>query len=779
MRSHHAGLVTVLVTLAVTSVAHAGRRVDIDPAALGTPMVSPPIEVRLEGQPSALGIQCDNLATASSTHDPVLEWRLTAATPSLRVSIDGARAAVHDVRGTWWCSDAHGELTITGARAGDYRLYVLADDTKATVTLRLEAPAQIKRTVESARDRAPTITMGAGSSPNPELRKLTATRAGQARDLALCVGDRETFTPIARVVVTNDLAQLHVAERIPRTIGGRAAILQLVDGAGHCVAPGAVKAGTYALWAEIELDRAPAAIWVELDDTARPLSWPDAPDVDLAKVGDPLVDDGKIAAPAPRPSRATTRCKPVAGPPSFYLDAAAPQAGINVVMVWSRRSQWFLIDGPGLSKCSADGGRIAFDATAGRYAVWAGGDVGADFMFLIHRSGATISAVTTYTQPPGDLTLAERVLPHFYPFFDLGPDATSARTATAALFAAASDRIFVYARSDLGTDATSPRAGEPLILLAVERDDADVLTHDGRTLRVSAKALTIARPKSITLPADADPAVQQRFGQVPASNPPARAPAPAPAPPPGALVQPFGAPCANCADTEDALPAVDAAQPPAPPAVTPTPLDSEVAIQPAGPPEPPRPRTIELGLAFPVRSRVNVASSELTGESIALDAGLFWRIGARLHVGGALGVVRWRNDFTASSGGTSGVYRGVALVRYDIVDTGYFRPYVTVGLGLGVSDMTPRFVIYDLRNIRGMNQMTAIDSSVGLAETYEMALGLRREVEGGWAFLAEVAYSGTRMSHHMVFTDGLGATESTDSVSLDNVDLRLGVELGF
>jgi hypothetical protein len=496
-------LVITAALVGATGHARAAGTIHLDAAKLRAPLVSPPIEVALQGTPTALGLSCDGVADASTTHEPVLAWALSTPEPSLRVTITGAGGALGGPEGVWHCADAHGEIVLDHAPAGTYHLYAFAKASTATVTVRVESPSRLRAAAEQMLARAPVIVIGASTRPNPEMRAVPGVAGAQARDLGFCRGERESFMPVARLAVSDDLARLHVSERVRRTVGGHAAALQLVDGNGRCVEGGAVKAGAYALWAEIERDHPPRSVSLEVDDASRPLVWADAPGLDLSTVAEPLVIDGKIERAAPRPSRDTSRCKPLVGAPSFYLIAHAPHPGVELLMVWARRAQWYLIEGPGLSRCSDDGAPTTFDAVEGRYAVWAGGTVGTDFMFLVHRADQEVNPLATFVHPPADLVLADRVLSHFYPFFTIGDDEVQAAAAADGLFAAAPDGLLVYARGD----------GAPMLLLAIDHALAELVTVDGRTVHLPVAALTTTRPAQVNLPAAASTRIRERFAR--------------------------------------------------------------------------------------------------------------------------------------------------------------------------------------------------------------------------------------------------------------------------
>jgi hypothetical protein len=467
----------------------------------------------------------------------------------------------------------------------------------------------------------------------------------------------------------------------------------------------------------------------------------DAPLVDLASNrAEPIVDDGTIEPPGPRPAGATTECKPLATAPSFYVVADKAQS-IELRMVWQRRAQWFLVEGPGVSTCSAGGDPVSFDASAGRYAVWAGGTPGADFHVLVHRADADVDPLTAFGTPPADLEIAERVLTHFYPYFALGADDASAKTAASALFASISDRLIVY------VDA------QPLAVLAVDKHNAQVLTVEGHVARVPMSAIALERPARAEVPGDAGAAIAQHLGATPVAIE-------------RALPRPV-----EVSDAQwDAPPPIASAHPPPRAA-----LHERDDAAPVPEPMPSGRLDLEVGITSPRTSTAGNLPRGNAAQGIGLDARVAHDVFGGVQLGGELSLAQWSNYPTEYLGQANHLYRAGAFARYELM-RGRLRPYAMIDVDAGLSSLTSGFTIYDAV----ITGRTMIADPSGFAFTYGAGVGFERTLYGPWSIVGEVAGRRTTLYHSLSFTDGgTGATSSIDHITLDELDAHFAIGYGF
>lgn len=509
-----------LITAAVFSLALAASigSADANPLRLGRnfsphPLVTQEFSIRVDTKyrVNDMGFQACK-SSGFSQKDPVLEWDLTEDFPELNVRLEdraggqaGSGGIVVMPNGGYLCS-TKGDIYFKNWPKGHYKLYLHSISIGASAIVRFEIPSRSKDAVTTALAALPTFTVGQESGENPRYFAFKPTAKAEAADAGIgCVKARDQIMPLARINVTKSARYF---------LGTGKDRLFIVTADNKCAEPSDspdLAVGVHTLWAVVPRDGTINAAELEIDDRSRPLAWRNVESKAAGALDAPLVISGKQRAAEKWASR-DRLCRKAAREPDFYFTSDRPLQKVELSILWSKQRQVLHVFGPletvkptSSPWCDEEGRggtQQSFDIFEGTYAVWVGGEatsVGSDYHVLLRRKDVEIAPLTSLAPIPDELEMHERALRNHYPYFN-----SDGLKSWEAIFAAAPDRLFVYARADVDEGPTKLRAGEPLLVQFSGNDRSAVWRYNGKNASVKTQLLTTARPEKIWLPERAE-----------------------------------------------------------------------------------------------------------------------------------------------------------------------------------------------------------------------------------------------------------------------------------
>lgn len=408
--------------------------------------------------------------------------------------------------GAYACAK-HGNVYSEQWPAGEYKVWFHTSAQKVRAIVRIEQPDRLKKEVFRALSASPNVRFVENPSVNPQFLSIPPAPSAHARVLETrCARGTQSVYPLARLTVER--------KGRFRVRGSRAKVL--IESATGCVTDEATRqnntlyndeyvlaAGTYTVWASGEPGKDAPHTLLEVDDLSQPLAFGDPAHVgDLGTLAQPKLLTAKTRAPERWPGRrnACQYGKGAPRAPDFLIKTSEPLQGVRLSLYRNDADLKIRVYGP-LEEAKPYEGMVCdveqmrFITLEGTYAVWVSGGqeaVGTEYHLLALRESAKIDPMKTLLEIPETLTLDQRVISDHYPFFR--------NMSYGYLFPRAPERLFVYAAKNLKAGDQVVAAGEPLVVVGVQKDTFDLRRYDGTALRARRTDISTERPAHVVLP---------------------------------------------------------------------------------------------------------------------------------------------------------------------------------------------------------------------------------------------------------------------------------------